>query len=295
MELDWIKDLQRLADTGNFSRAANYNNLSQSAFSRRIQALERWAATSLVDRSSHPVQLTPEGEQFLEVGSQALIHFELMRDQIRHQANNDESKIIFAAQHAIGWRFYPQWLNQFEQQFGSFKSRLLADNLPDCFAALLNHEADFVLGFESKEYKYMPAQRRKIQRRIIGHDRLIPVCLVDQSRKAIFSFKSSSIPLLNYPQNAPLGLHLQPILARTSLGTKLKLSYENSMTESLRMRARNGDGVAWLPETLVKPDIERNLLTVMSGKKFIVKLDICLYRYIDNNNELAEKIWMSLF
>ena len=49
--LQWFKDLGRLALTGNFSQAAHLNNISQSAFSRRIKALEEWVGTPLVDRS----------------------------------------------------------------------------------------------------------------------------------------------------------------------------------------------------------------------------------------------------
>ncbi len=38
MDIQWFKDLGSLADTGNFSQAAVLNNISQSAFSRRIRA-----------------------------------------------------------------------------------------------------------------------------------------------------------------------------------------------------------------------------------------------------------------
>ena len=200
MELIWIKDLQRLSVTGNFTRAAQDNNVSQSAFSRRIQALEQWAQATLVDRSRHPVVLTAAGEQLLEVGVQALIHFDLVREQISIQGKNAGPQVIFAAQHAIGWRFYPQWLNQFEQNHGPIRSRLMADNLPDCFAALLNMDADFVLGFESNEYRYIPASRNEIERLVIGHDRLIPVSLADEQGKAVFSFEDNSIAFLNYPE-----------------------------------------------------------------------------------------------
>ena len=294
LELVWIKDLQRLSMTGNFTRAAQDNNVSQSAFSRRIQALEQWAQTTLVDRSRHPVVLTPEGEQLLEVGVQALIHFDLVKEQISMQGKNLGPQVIFAAQHAIGWRFYPQWLNQFEQKFGPLRSRLMADNLPDCFVALLNFDADFVLGFESSEYRYIPASRNKLERHVIGHDRLIPVCLAGKNGKPVISFDDTNIAFLNYPANAPLGMHLEPVLLRTSLKRRLKLIYENSMTEALRMRVRNGEGFAWLPESLVKPDIESKLLTVVDNGDITVELDVCLYRNSSNNNKLAIKVWNSL-
>ena len=294
MELAWIKDLQRLSITGNFTRAASDNNVSQSAFSRRIQALEHWAQAALVDRSRHPVVLTPAGEQLLEVGVQALIHFDLVKEQISIQGKTVGPQVIFAAQHAIGWRFYPQWLNQFEQNHGPIHSRLMADNLPDCFSALVNLDADFVLGFESDEYRYRPAARNKINHHIIGHDRLIPVSLVDENGQPIHSFADTSIAFLNYPDNAPLGMHLEPVFLRTNFKNRFKLIYENSMTEALRMRVRNGDGVAWLPESLVLPDIDNGLLCRIDSGDLAVELDVCLYSNTSNTNKLAIKVWNSL-
>ena len=64
MEIEWIEDFLCLADTRSFSRAANQRHLSQSAFSRRIQALEEWVGVELIDRGSHPPSLTPAGRAF---------------------------------------------------------------------------------------------------------------------------------------------------------------------------------------------------------------------------------------
>ena len=89
-------------------------------------------------------------------------------------------------------------------------------------------------------------------------------------------------------------MHLEPVLLRTRFKDRLKLIYENAMTEALRMRVRNGDGVAWLPQSLVMPDIDSKLLTIVDAGKVKVELDVCLYRYTRNNNKLAVKVWNSL-
>jgi len=54
METKWLEDFVSFAETRSFSRSA-----TQPAFSRRIQALEAWAGTDLVDRSVYPARLTP--------------------------------------------------------------------------------------------------------------------------------------------------------------------------------------------------------------------------------------------
>ena len=61
-ETKWLEDFVSLAETRSFSRSAQLHHVTQPAFSRRIQALEAWAGTDLVDRSSYPTRLTLAGE-----------------------------------------------------------------------------------------------------------------------------------------------------------------------------------------------------------------------------------------
>jgi DNA-binding transcriptional LysR family regulator len=62
METKWLEDFVSLAETRSFSRSAQLRHITQPAFSRRIQSLEAWAGTDLVDRSSYPTRLTPAGQ-----------------------------------------------------------------------------------------------------------------------------------------------------------------------------------------------------------------------------------------
>lgn len=77
MELYWLQDFLALVRTRNFSRAATERHVTQSAFSRRIQALEDWAGVPLFDRSAHPVELALAGQQLLPI---AVTSVELLLD-----------------------------------------------------------------------------------------------------------------------------------------------------------------------------------------------------------------------
>ncbi len=61
-----------VAETGNFTRAAEQCLVVQSALSHQIARLERELGTKLFDRTSRRVRLTPAGEAFLPAARQAL-------------------------------------------------------------------------------------------------------------------------------------------------------------------------------------------------------------------------------
>ena len=83
METKWLEDFVSLAETRSFSRSAQLRHVTQPAFSRRIQALEAWAGTDLVDRSSYPTRLTPAGETLYSQSLEMLQALQSTRAMLR--------------------------------------------------------------------------------------------------------------------------------------------------------------------------------------------------------------------
>lgn len=293
----WFKDLGLLAKTGNFSQAAVLGNVSQPAFSRRIKALEQWVGTPLVDRTSQPVSLTDAGNQMLEAGEQALSRLETEREHVRDALSRpDRYLVTFATQHSIGWRFYPSWLEAFENAFGPIISRLRADDLPNCIDDLKKREVDFVLAYQSDFSSSMPPFPM-LESLVIGHDHLIPVCKSDSDGLPIYKVGDTSetmVPYLRFRPTAPIGHHVEPLLRARGIENRLSVVYENSMVGALRIRVRDGQGIAWLPRSLVQPDIDAGLLAEAGQQNWWIGLEIRLHRTKDHTNPLTREIWTFL-
>lgn len=297
MNLSWLRDLENLARTGNFSRAAKLSYLSQPALSRRIKAMEAWVGAALVDRTRHPVSLTGAGVQMLEAGQQALSRLESERRGIREaQSLPDRYVVKFATQHSIGWRFYPAWLQAFEEAFGPIISRLRADDLPNCMQDLQAGTVDFVIAFASRRASPI-AGLRNVEGVRIGQDLLMPVSKRGPDARPVFSLDErgrTAIPYLRFGITAPISQHVEPLLQGSDLSARLQVVYENSMAGALRIRVRDGLGLAWLPKSLVTPDLEAGVLAPAGGKKWHIPLDIVLYRLRRQSNSLTERIWQFL-
>jgi len=297
MDLSWFKDLGELAKTGNFSQAAKLRNISQPAFSRRIKALEAWVGTDLAERKTHPVKLTTAGQQMLEASRQALERIEYERAQIiEAKSLPDKYVITFGAQHSIGWRFFPSWLQAFENVYGAVISRLRADDLQICIKALEDKEIDFAIAYDSAYSRKTPVDASFESIRI-GTDSLVPVCKPGTDREPLFRFEPggrSKIPWLRYGESAPISRHIDPLLKTARLTDRLSVVYENSMAGALRIRARDGDGVAWLPYSLVAPDLEAGFLVITGKDSWKIDLEIRLLRNRDHTNIVTRRIWAFL-
>ena len=110
MELKWLEDFVSLAETRSFSRSAELRHITQPAFSRRIQALEAWLGTELIDRSVYPTRLTQAGQVFYEQALAMLSQFHEARTLLRGQGGVPSATIEFAVPHTLSLTYFPRWL-----------------------------------------------------------------------------------------------------------------------------------------------------------------------------------------
>jgi LysR family transcriptional regulator for metE and metH len=72
LELRHLKTLLALRETGNLSRAAQLLNLTQSALSHQMKALEEQYGAPLFERKSSPVGFTAPGQRLLQLAESVL-------------------------------------------------------------------------------------------------------------------------------------------------------------------------------------------------------------------------------
>jgi DNA-binding transcriptional LysR family regulator len=159
-------------------------------------------------------------------------------------------------------------------------------------AALDRGEVDFVMAYASLD-RALKADQNSIR---VGSDLMMPVCKPDASGQPLFAFDDDAYraPFLQFGEAAPIGDLLRPLFARHRLHDRLRTVYENAMAGALRMKARAGEGVAWLPRTLVQPDLEAGHLIVTGPADWIVEVDIRLYRNPRATNAITRSLWMLL-
>lgn len=283
MDFIWLEDFLSLAATHSFSRAAEQRGVTQSAFSRRIRALEAWLGADLVSRDSHPVTLTDEGKLFRETAEEAVRMLTARRDEFRHRAHSGVPQIALTALHSLTVTFLPPWLMQVQGIIGPLASRVMPDNFDHCIAALTEGGYDFFLTYHHPGVE-VPLGKG-FPHLVVGQDSLAAVARPGWPA----AWAQDGMPLLQYSRGSFLGTLAQ--IAQAQPGApKVYVAHTNeaSMAEAMKSMALQGHGVVWLPRSLIATDIAAGRLEVVAPE---LPMEIRLYRNAARTRALPAKVW----
>ena len=262
METKWLEDFVSLAETRSFSRSAQLRHVTQPAFSRRIQALEAWAGTDLVDRSSYPTRLTPAGETLYAQSLEMLQALQTTRAMLRGHASAGLDVIEVAVPHTLAFTFFPAWVSSLREKFGPIKSRLIALNVHDAVMRLVEGSCDLLIAYHHPSQPFqLDADRYEMV--TLGHETLAPYCRADAEGQPMFRLPGrpgQPLPYLGYAPGAYMGRITDLILKQASTAIHLDRVYETDMAEGLKVMAMEGHGVAFLPQSAVKKELRSRRL-----------------------------------
>lgn len=308
MDTKWLEDFVSLAETQSFSRSASLRNVTQPAFSRRIQSLEAWLGTELIDRSSYPTRLTPAGHVFYEQALAMLAQIGETRELLRGQSSGQGSMIDFAVPHNLSLTFFPRWLSQIEQQIGRLPCRLRALNVHDAVLTLVEGGCDLMMCYH---HARQPVQLDPLRYDMLplGVERLAPYSIPDASGRAQFGLLGDgAVPYLAYAPGAFLGRVVDTVLTELPRRPALDKVYETDMAEALKAMALAGHGVAFLPDKAVREEVLAGRLVRADHAPdvdYSVEVELRLYRqHPDGQGErpttqaprraLVDRIWQAL-
>ena len=257
METKWLEDFVSLAETRSFSRSAQLRHVTQPAFSRRIQSLEAWAGTDLVDRSSYPTRLTPAGETLYDQSIEVLQALQSTRAMLRGHATSAQDVVEFAVPHTLAFTFFPAWVSALRDTFGPFKSRLIALNVHDAVTRLIEGSCDLLIAYHHASQPYqVDAERYEMVS--LGEEVVAPYSKPDADGKPLFCLPGAGarpLPYLGYAPGAYLAQMVELILKQSEVPIHVDRVYETDMAEGLKAMALEGHGLAFLPHSAVKNDV----------------------------------------
>jgi len=282
MDTKWLEDFVSLAETRSFSRSAQLRHVTQSAFSRRIQALEAWAGTDLIDRSSYPTRLTPAGETLHEQSIEMLQNLQSARAMLRGHLAAGQDVLTFALPESLAFSFFPAWVSSLRGKLDPLTCRLTALSVHDAVLQLVEGRCDFLITYhhDSQAVQSSPIDPERYEMLLLGQELLAPYVKPAADGSPLFALpglSSQPLPYLAYVPDAYLGRVVDGQLKASETPVHLERVYEAAMAEGLKVMALDGHGIAFLPLSTVQNELDAKTL-VSAGAGLDLALGVRIYR-----------------
>lgn len=286
IESKWLEDFLTLADCRSFSKAAQQRNMTQPAFSRRIQSLEDALGVQLIDRSKVPIDLTPSGSVFRTSARNLLSQMTDSVDQLKGISRLEGNVVKIAGAHSLASSLIPQ-IHRLESDRNA-KPVLSVESIDvdRAIEALQQGECDVLLAFDDERLRLPPYMSLKV-----GDAKLLPVSACDEQGNPIFSLSDEEpTPYLAYSINSYMGRQVEKVRANINL----HVVFTSSMTDLLKIHVLDGAGIAWLPDYAIQQEIKENKLTVLDSESLALPISFYAYRYQARLHKAGEQIWQGL-
>ena len=113
MQIESLKMFCDLVETESFTKAAQINNVTQSAISQQISSLERTFKSLLIERSKKNFRLTREGQVFYDYSKQIIQTHESLHNEMQELKNIISGTIRVATIYSIGLHDLPPYIKKF--------------------------------------------------------------------------------------------------------------------------------------------------------------------------------------
>ncbi|MFG1926924.1 LysR family transcriptional regulator [Cryptosporangium sp. NPDC048952] len=286
MDIEWLEDFIALIDHGSFSRAAEARSVSQPTFSRRIRSLEKWVGTTLVDRTTHTLRLTPAGERFRTVAEETLRRLRVGRNEVRLLARASSKTLRLASTHVLSMTFFPAWLRQMDLESPTNGTmELTADNMVACEKRMVEGKSQFLLcHHHPAAATRMDADFRSIR---LGEDLLIPVLSPELAER----YALNAAPQLAFTEESGMGRILKAAWLASGRRPPRRPIFSSHLASVLVEMARDGRGATWTARSLVEDDLESGRLVHAGTPEDDIPIEIRLWRAKARQAPVAERFW----
>ncbi len=145
MELQQLRYVCAVADTGSFSRAAERCQIAQPSLSQQILKLEEDLDAKLFDRLGRSIRLTEAGRAFLPHARSVLQNVEAARSSVAVQQLDVRGSVAVGVIPTIAPYRMPGYTARFTEKFSQARMRIVEDMTPALVEGLRDQSIDLAI------------------------------------------------------------------------------------------------------------------------------------------------------
>ena len=254
MQIESLKVFCDLADTESFTKAAQINQVTQSAVSQQITSLERLFKSLLVERSKKKFRLTREGQVLYEYSKQIIATYQALQSKLQEIKDIISGTIRVATIYSIGLHDLPPYLKKFLKAYPTVTVHVEYRRPNQVYDDVTGNVVDLgLVAYPSRDSKLEIVPLRK--------DPLVLVCHPQHpfARQKSLKLKTlSGQKFIGFQPDIPTRKALDKILKENSVEVQHVMEFDN--IETVKRAVEIDAGVAIVPQGTVVQEVAKQTL-----------------------------------
>jgi DNA-binding transcriptional LysR family regulator len=254
MQIESLKVYCDLAETESFTKAAQINEVTQSAVSQQISSLERLFKSLLIERSKKRFRLTREGQVLYDHSKQIIATYDGLHSKLQEIKDIISGTIRVATIYSIGLHDLPPYLKKFLKTYPTVNVHVEYRRANQVYEDVLGNVVDLgLVAYPSRDSKLEIFPLRK--------DPLVLICHPHHPLAKSKSLKLKAISgqkFISFEPDIPTRKALDRILKEHSVHVQHVMEFDN--IETVKRAVEIDAGVAIVPQGTVLQEVAKQSL-----------------------------------
>jgi DNA-binding transcriptional LysR family regulator len=254
MQIDSLKVFCDLAETESFTKAAQINDVTQSAVSQQITSLERTFKSLLIERSKKKFRLTREGQILYDFSKQIIGTYDALHSKLQEIKDIISGTIRVATIYSVGLHDLPPYLKKFLKGYPTVTVHVEYRRPNEVYEDVTGNVVDLgLVAYPNRDAKLEVVPLRK--------DPLVLICHPQHpfaKNKSIKLKALSGQKFIGFQPDIPTRKALDKILKENDVAVQHVMEFDN--IETVKRAVEIDAGVAIVPQGTVVQEVSKQTL-----------------------------------
>jgi len=257
MQIESLKVYCDLAETESFTKAAQINDVTQSAVSQQISSLERQFKSLLIERSKKKFRLTREGQVLYDYSKQIIQTYDALHSKLQEIKDIITGPIRVATIYSIGLHDLPPYIKRFLKAYPTVHVHVEYRRANQVYEDVLGNVVDLgLVAYPSKDAKLEIVPLRK--------DPLVLICHPEHQFAKLKTIKLKGISgqkFIAFEPDIPTRKALDKILKDHSVEVQMAMEFDN--IETVKRAVEIDAGISIVPQGTIGQEVSKQTLAAV--------------------------------
>jgi len=258
MQIESLRVFCDLVETESFTQAAHINQVTQSAVSQQISALERLFKSLLIERSKKQFRLTREGQVLYDYSKQILQTYASLDSRLQELKDVISGTIRVATIYSIGLHDLPPYIKKFMQSYPTVKVQVEYRQADQVYADVVSNAADLgLIAYPIKDAKLEIVPLRK--------EPLVLICPPQHpftKQKSIRLKALAGQKIISFEPDTPTRKALDKILKSHGVEVRHVMEFDN--VETVKRAVEIDAGISIVPQGTIAQELQKQTLAAVA-------------------------------